>query len=261
MPLDVKKIWNACGEAFDRFTTADDSFSENIERPAITQLIGNIAGARVLDLGCGSGTFSVWFAELGAQVVGLDLSPAMIALAKDKARQRGVQPDFRVADIREALPVEAAEFDLVFTGTAMHYIESLEAVMREVARVMKPEARLVASVLHPMSTALFPSSEAGDVEGPDPWEGWYFGSPIRSIETPWLAFGEVSREGRRIFCHHHTVSDYFNAVSSAGLAITEMLEPAPPAEFAAKNAARYHQAMRVPVYLIFKAKPIFSNTN
>src|SRR5439155_10168867 len=189
MPLDVKKIWNACGEAFDRFTTADDSFSENIERPAIKQLVGDIAGARVLDLGCGSGTCSVWFAELGAQVVGLDLSQTMITLAEDNARLRGVQPDFRAADIREALPVEAAEFDLVFSGTAMHYVESIDPVMREVARVMKPEARLVASVLHPMSTALFPSSEADDVEGPDPWEGWYFGSPIRSIETPWLDFG------------------------------------------------------------------------
>lgn len=256
MPLDVKKIWNACGEAFDRFTTADDSFSENIERPAIRQLVGNIACARVLDLGCGSGTYSVWFAELGAQVVGLDLSQTMIALAQDKARQLNVEPDFRVADIREALPVGAAEFDVVFTGTAMHYVESIDAVMREVARVMKPEARLIASVLHPMSTALFPSSESADVEGPDPWEGWYFGSRIRSIETPWVDFGEVSSEGRRIFCHHHTVSDYFNALSSAGLAITELLEPAPPPEFAAKNAARYHQAMRVPVYLIFKAELI-----
>ncbi|MEK6322895.1 MAG: class I SAM-dependent methyltransferase [Acidobacteriota bacterium] len=252
----MKKIWNACGEAFDRFTTAEDSFSDNIERPAIKQLIGDIEGARVLDLGCGAGTYSVWFAELGAQVVGLDLSQTMIALAQDKARQRSVQPDFRVADIREALPFGEAEFDMVFTGTALHYVENIGAVMKQVARVMKPGARLIASVLHPMSTALFPSSESEEVEGPNPWEGWYFGSPIRSIETPWLGFGEISSEGRRIFCHHHTVSDYFNAVWSAGLAITELLEPAPPPEFAAKNAARYYQAMRVPVFLIFKAEPI-----
>jgi len=63
----------------------------------------------------------------------------------------------------------------------------------------------------------------------------------------------VSREGRRIFCHHHTVSDYFNAVSSAGLSITDLLEPAPAPEFGAMNPARYDQAMRVPVFLIFKA--------
>lgn len=121
---------------------------------------------------------------------------------------------------------------------------------------MKPQARFIASVLHPMSTALFPSSEPDVVEGTDPWEGWYFGPAIRSIETPWMDFGEVASEGRRIFCHHHTVSDYFHALGSAGLSITELLEPAPPAEFGEKNAARYHQAMRIPVYLMFKAEPI-----
>jgi hypothetical protein len=86
--------------------------------------------------------------------------------------------------------------------------------------------------------------------------GWYFGSPKRCIETPWLSFGEVSNEGRRIFCHHHTVSGYFDAVSSAGLTITSLLEPAPDAEFAGKNAGRYFQAMHVPVFLIFKAERI-----
>jgi SAM-dependent methyltransferase len=256
MPLDVKEIWNACGEAFDRYTNAADSFSDNLERPSIKQLIGDISGARVLDLGCGSGKYSLWFAELGAQVTGLDLSQTMITLAQDKARERNVQADFRVADIREGLPVRKDEFDLVFTGTALHYVEDIDAAMKQVARGMKPEARFVASVLHPMSTALFPASESEEIEGPNPWDGWYFGSPKRCIETPWLGFGEVSSKGRRVFCHHHTVSDYFNAVSSAGLTITSLLEPAPGAEFGAKNAARYFQAMHVPVFLIFKAERI-----
>jgi ubiquinone/menaquinone biosynthesis C-methylase UbiE len=254
MPLDVKRIWNACGEAFDRFTTASDSFANNIERPAIEQLIGNVHGARLLDLGCGSGTYSVSFAEQGGHVVGLDLSATMISLAQERAQQSGVEADFRVADIRAPLPFDDAEFDNVFTATALHYVEDLGAFMKEVARVMKPTARLVASVLHPMSTARFPLAGSEEVEGPDPWEGCYFGSPHRSIETPWLGFGEISSEGRRIFCHHHTTSDYFNALSSARLSITDLLEPAPPAEFAEKNLSRYDQAMRVPVFLIFKVE-------
>lgn len=253
MTLDVKRIWNACGEAFDRFTTAADSFSDNIERPAIERLIGDISDARILDLGCGSGPYSVWFAERGARVVGLDLSQIMISLAQERARERRVQTDFRVADIRDPLEFGEAEFDLVFSATALHYVEDLAATMKEVSRVIKPGARLIVSVLHPMSTARFSLAGAPDMEGPDPWEGWYFGSPIRCIETPWLGFGDVSSEGRRIFCHHHTVSDYFSAVSSAGFVITEMLEPSPPAEFAVKNADRYDEAMRVPVYLIFAA--------
>ncbi len=253
MHLDVKKIWNACAEAFDRFTTAADSFSDNIERPAIERLIGDVAGARVLDLGCGSGPYSVWFAERGAQVVGLDLSQTMISLARQRARERGVNADFRVGDVRDPLPFGDAEFDLVFSTTSLHYVEDLEATMREVARIVKPAALLVASVLHPMSTARFPLADSQEVEGPDPWEGWYFGSPIRCIETPWLGFGDVSSEGRHIFCHHHTVSEYFSAVSSAGFVITEVLEPSPSPEFAAKNAARYDEAMRIPIYLILAA--------
>lgn len=256
MPLDVKRIWNACGEAFDRFTTAADSFSDNVERPAIERLIGDVAGARVLDLGCGSGPYSVRLAERGARVAGLDLSKTMVSLAQERARERNVHAAFRVADIRDPLPFGEAEFDLVFSATTLHYVEDVDATMKEAARVMKPEGRLVASVLHPMSTARFPLADSEDVEGPNPWEGWYFGSPIRCIETPWLGFGDVSSEGRRIFCHHHTISDYFNAASSAGLSITTLLEPSPPAEFAAKNASRYDEAMRVPVFLIFKAEPI-----
>ncbi len=256
MPLDVKRIWNACGEAFDSYTTASDSFADNIERPAIQQLIGNIDGARLLDLGCGSGTYSVSFAEQGSHVVALDLSATMISLAQDKARTLGIEADFRVADIREPLPFEDAQFDIVFTATALHYVDDIVAFMKEAARVMKPGARLVASVLHPMSTAQFPLAESEQVEVPDPWEGWYFGSPLRSIETPWLGFGAVSTEGRRIFCHHHTLCDYFSALKSASLSITDMREPAPSAEFALKNASRYDQAIRVPVFLILKAEKI-----
>lgn len=256
MTLDVERIWNACGEAFDRFTSADDSFSDNIERPAIKGLIGDVTGARVLDLGCGSGPYSVWLAEQGAHVVGLDLSQTMVSLARERARERSVKADFRVADIRDPLPFGNAEFDLVFSSTALHYVEDLRLTMKEAARVMKPSGRFVASVLHPMSTARFPLANSGDVEGPDPWEGWYFGSPSRCIETPWLAFGDVSSAGRRIFCHHHTISHYFDAAASAGLAVKDLLEPAPPAEFAAKNAARYDEAMRLPVFLMFRAEPI-----
>lgn len=254
MPLDVQRIWNACGEAFDCYTTASDSFADNIERPAIQQLIGDVNGARLLDLGCGSGTYSVPFAEQGSDVVAFDLSATMISLARERAHARGVEPDFRVADIRDPLPFGDAEFDVVFTATALHYVDDIGSFMKEASRVMRPTARLVASVLHPMSTAQFPLADSSQLEGPDPWEGWYFGSPHRSIETPWLGFGAVSNEGRRIFCHHHTIAEYFKALSSARLSITALVEPAPSDEFAVKNAIRYDQAIRVPVFLILKAE-------
>src|SRR6185503_8167980 len=101
MPLDVRKTWNACGEAFDRFTSAADSFSDNIERPAIEGLVGDVSGSRVLELGCGSGPYSIWLAQRGAQVVGLDLSQTMVSLAQERAHKMGIRAAFKVADIRD----------------------------------------------------------------------------------------------------------------------------------------------------------------
>jgi ubiquinone/menaquinone biosynthesis C-methylase UbiE len=249
MPLDVKSIWNACGRAFDRFNSTSDSFSEMIERPAIDRLVGDVAGKRVLDLGCGAGPYSIWFAERGAHVSGLDLSATMISLAGQKAIERGLQLDLQVADIREPLPFTDAEFDLVFTATALHYVEDVASLFREVARVIKRDGRLIASLLHPMSTAYFPLADETDQHEPR-----YFGEPLRSIETPWLDYDDVPDEGRRIVCHHHTAAEYFNAIAAAGLRVAELCEPQPPAEYALQNAARYEQAMRVPVYLIFKVE-------
>jgi SAM-dependent methyltransferase len=254
MPFDVRRIWDACGAAFDRFTTAEDSFSENIERPAIGSLAGDVAGKRVLDLGCGSGAYSLWFAGRGARVSGIDLSQVMVSIAEEKARKRGLDLRLRVGDISERLPFEDAEFDIVFTATVLHYVEDPGSAMKEAARVMSRDGMLIASVLHPMSTSLFPPADSQEVVPADRWEARYFGSPGRMIETPWSDFGQVSSEGRKILSFHHTIEDYFRALRSARLTVTDLVEPSPPAEFASKNTARYEEAMRVPIYLIFRAE-------
>ena len=258
MPFDTKTTWDACGAAFDRFTSTEDSYSENVERPVIETLLGDLSNVRALDLGCGSGTYATRLAARGAQVVGVDLSATMLDLARDRARTSAVALELLIADISRPLPFSSAQFDLVFTATALHYVEDLGSAMREIARVMRPQARLIASVLHPMSTARFPVHLSNDA-GVDGWEArarWpsrYFGAARRSIETPWLGFGHVSRAGHRLDCFHHTVSDYFAALQSAGLHLTQLCEPCPPAAFAAKNAERYEEAVSLPLYLIIAA--------
>jgi SAM-dependent methyltransferase len=258
MPFDSKTTWDACGAAFDRFTSSEDSFSENIERPVIESLLGDLAYASALDLGCGSGTYATRLAAGGARVVGVDLSTTMLGLARDRARARALTLELLVADISRPLPVSSAQFDLVFTATALHYVEDLGSAMREIARVMRSQGRLIASVLHPMNTAHF-TVERGQDASLDHWEArsrWparYFGAPRRSIETPWLGHGNVSQAGHRLDCFHHTVSDYFAALAGAGLRCVQLCEPAPPAAFAAKNADRYEEAMSLPLYLIIAA--------
>lgn len=96
-------------------------------------------GERVLDLGCGDGVLSGSIVEAGAQVVGADASPELVAAAQ----ARGI--DARVIDAH-ALPFES-EFDAVFSNAALHWMKrDPDAVLRGVARALKPGGRFVAEM-------------------------------------------------------------------------------------------------------------------
>ena len=79
------------------------------------------AGNRVLDVACGTGVVAVTAARLGAVVSGLDLTPELLAVARDNARIAGVQIDFHEGDC-ERLPFDAAAFDVASasSGTFSH---------------------------------------------------------------------------------------------------------------------------------------------
>jgi trans-aconitate methyltransferase len=94
------------------------------------------AGERILDLGCGDGFFTQQLAESGAQVVGADASPQMVAVA----RERGV--DARCMS-GEALPFNG-EFEAVFSNAALHWMSDQDAVLAGVFRALKPGGRFVA---------------------------------------------------------------------------------------------------------------------
>jgi SAM-dependent methyltransferase len=96
------------------------------------------AGERILDLGCGDGALTERIAEAGAEVVGLDSSPAFV----EAARARGL--DVRLGD-GERLDF-AGEFDAVFSNAALHWMNDAHAVAAGVRRALKPGGRFVAEM-------------------------------------------------------------------------------------------------------------------
>ncbi|HEY9233078.1 MAG TPA: class I SAM-dependent methyltransferase, partial [Blastocatellia bacterium] len=119
MSFNTKTTWDACGAAFDRYTSTEDAYSENVERPVIESLLGELSEARVLDLGCGSATYAARLAARGARVAGVDLSATMLELARARSRANRVELELLVADISKPLPLSDAQFDLVFSATAL----------------------------------------------------------------------------------------------------------------------------------------------
>lgn len=118
-----------------RFSTPP--WDSNVTPPEVVALVtsGGIAG-RALDLGCGTGTNSIYLAQHGFAVVGVDFSPKAIATARAKARRAGVAVEFHVSDVTR-LDFLREPFDLVLAIGCFH---SLGAAQR--AQYAEMAARL-----------------------------------------------------------------------------------------------------------------------
>ncbi|MFT3888403.1 MAG: class I SAM-dependent methyltransferase [Arachnia sp.] len=133
--------------AADYVAENDTSLLNNYyERPAMLNLLGDVAGRRILDAGCGSGALSVALRERGAEVAGFDASAAMLDVARSRL---GADADLRVADLGDPLPYADAAFDDVAASLVLHYLRDWSAPLAELRRVLTPGGRLVLSVNHP----------------------------------------------------------------------------------------------------------------
>jgi SAM-dependent methyltransferase len=99
--------------------------------------LGDLAGKRVLDIGCGLGGKTVAYAEAKARVTGVDLSAENIARCSVFARAHGVEATFAAGDA-ERLPFAAGTFDAVIANDSLEHFADPERALGEFARVLAP---------------------------------------------------------------------------------------------------------------------------
>jgi trans-aconitate 2-methyltransferase len=140
---------------------------------SLLELLRPEAGERILDLGCGTGHLTAQIAATGAEVIGLDSSPAMI----EQARRSHPQLRFELADARSF--TFDTLFDAVFSNAALHWITEPERVIASVHRALKPGGRFVAEFggqgnVGAIVAAL--AAAAPRVDAPPFVNRWYFPS-------------------------------------------------------------------------------------
>ena len=132
---------------YDLFGTVISFGQDKAIREKLIELAAPALGEQVLDVGCGTGTLAIGLkSRVGtAEVHGIDASPEMIAVAKEKAAKAGSAIGFRVALI-EAIPFPVASFDLVTSSLMLHHLpDDLKSKgFLEIRRVLKPGGRFVA---------------------------------------------------------------------------------------------------------------------
>jgi ubiquinone/menaquinone biosynthesis C-methylase UbiE len=124
-----------------QFTKQAAAFSTNpwiTDEERITRLVGaaNLSGGeRVLDVATGPGYIAEAFAAVAREVVGIDLTDAMLQIARARTAQRGLQNiSFEKGDVRK-LPFATGVFDLAVCRFALHHVENPLEILQEMARV------------------------------------------------------------------------------------------------------------------------------
>ena len=213
-----RRWWDAAAQAYlaehgEDLGDADFLWCPEGLREADAHLLGDVAGRRVLEIGCGSAPCSRWLRAAGADVVALDLSAGMLARAAELNRSTGIAVPLLQADAG-ALPLADGSVDLACSAFGgLPFVADVEGALGEVARVLRPGGRFVASVNHPMRWP-FPDS-------PDPKDLRIVSSYFD--RTPYV---ETDDSGATVYVEHHrTVGDWVRAVVGAGLVLADLVEP------------------------------------
>jgi SAM-dependent methyltransferase len=235
--MSLQAFWDGQAEAWGRFarTPGRDAYHEEFNFPKFLELVPP-AGRRTLDLGCGEGRVGAELQRLGHRVIGVDASPAMVELARE--RHEAV-----VADAG-ALPFEDGSFDLVVAYMSVMNLDDPEAGVREAARVLEPGGRFCLAITHPFG--LIGRFESDDAGAPYVIEGSYF--------EPEDKLWESDREGIRVvFCDRPLPFERLaGALEAAGLPIEAIREPRPGHEFV-RELPIAERRRRVPLFLHLRA--------
>lgn len=111
----------------------------------LVALMGPLKGKRFLDLGAGKGRFLIVLAQAGISAIGLELNPAYIGEAKQRALDAGVSIDIREGKV-EALPFADNSFDDANASEVIEHVESPELMLKELYRVLAPGGMAYLSV-------------------------------------------------------------------------------------------------------------------
>lgn len=205
-------VYDAIAEGY----TAENAHSllnEHYNRPALRAMLGDVSGRRVLDAGAGSGALLADLLAGGAQAVGLDGSPEMLRLARDRV---GGAAELVVGDLAAPLPFEDQAFDDVVCSLALHNLRDWDVPLAEFRRVLVPGGRVLLSVEHPFAIWY---AERQNGEEPD-----YFATRART--DLW----EFEGQQAEVTFWDRPLSAMLQAFLRAGLTITDVQEPGVPPE-------------------------------
>ena len=199
--------------------------------------MGDVAGMRLLDAGCGPGLYaSELLARGAAEIVGFDASPEMVRLAHRRVPSRATFRTHRLGDPLDWL--DDASVDGALLALVIHHVDDRVGALREIHRVLRPGGFLVVSTHHPTSDWVRLGGSYFTTEKLD--EVWSRGWRVRYWRQPLTA----------------TCEEF----ASAGFLIERLVEPLPTPEMAERFPEDHAKLLREPGFIDFRLRkpPVLS---
>ncbi|MDK2887565.1 MAG: hypothetical protein PWP72_443 [Thermoanaerobacter sp.] len=145
--VPVRQLFDDKAGTYDEwYLTPAGRFVDRVEKEAVLGYLEPRPGMSVLDVGCGTGNYSLELARRKLLVTGLDISTAMLEKARARARAEGLPVEFVWGDAMQ-LPFPDNSFDGVISVSALEFVPELEAALQEAYRVLRPGGRLVVGLI------------------------------------------------------------------------------------------------------------------
>ncbi|RMF61324.1 MAG: class I SAM-dependent methyltransferase [Calditrichaeota bacterium] len=141
--LKTQKAYAKWAESYDQC----DNPTRDLDHRVIQQLPIELSGKEVIEVGCGTGKNTVWFAEKAKTVVAMDFSHEMLQRAMEKVSDERVT--FLQHDIAYPWPLPSESGDFISINLVLEHLRDIDSVLKEAYRVLREGGYLYISELHP----------------------------------------------------------------------------------------------------------------
>lgn len=187
--MDIQKAYDNWSAQYD----TNLNKTRDLEALALQETVAGIAFERCLEIGCGTGKNTAWLLTKAKTITAVDLSPEMLAKAKEKINSEKV--NFIQADILQNWNFTNAKYDLTTFSLVLEHIENLESIFEKISKVIAPDGYVYIGELHPYKQ--------------------YNGTKARYTTD---AGNQV------VDCYNHNLSDFTNAAKKYGFKLIELQE-------------------------------------
>ncbi|MEX2245611.1 MAG: class I SAM-dependent methyltransferase [Dehalococcoidia bacterium] len=228
----VRQAWERNAGFWDGVFGADGNDTHRLLiAPVQMRLLALRPGERVFEVACGNGAFAREMARAGAHVVACDFSATFIERAKQRTQDAGLAVDYHVADATSETELlalgEPASFDAAVCTMAMMDIADINTMLQALAKLLRPGARFVFSIMHPCFNGASPVMVAETADAADGTVSTTYSIKVSEYlhTRPRRGTGIIGQPEPHYY-FQRPLSELFGACFDAGFVLDGIEEPA-----------------------------------